>query len=224
MTLESLGLGPLETKFIPVLGSQHQLVIGETMKHEFVSRRNRNCRVCSFGREKKKLFRIFIVELSPVSLLVPICKGWNFFASCTGLRVTLSAKSAESLKSFTFFCSAILKNPRDQCLITFEKKQTFYLAQGCQSPSGHSYLPPQNTAALESGLSPWKSPIVATFSSQKKHRGCCTPSRNCGWPAPPSICPSIGPRTRSQEFQQQSLNLAIKTGLAAPLSQIFYLV
>lgn len=61
MTLESLGLGPLETKFIPLLGTQHYLVISETMKHEFVSRRNRNCRVCSFGRERRDLLKIFIV-------------------------------------------------------------------------------------------------------------------------------------------------------------------
>lgn len=61
MTLESLGLGPLETKFIPLLGTQHYLVISETMKHKFVSRRNRNCSVCSFERERRDLLKIFIV-------------------------------------------------------------------------------------------------------------------------------------------------------------------
>lgn len=193
MTLESLGLGPLETKLIPLLGTQHYLAISETMKYKFVSRRNPNCCVCSFGRGRKDLLQICIVQCKPHSLLVPIFKSWNFFASCTGLRVTLSAKSAESLKSFTFFCSAILKNPRDQCLITFEKKQTFYLAQGCQSPSGERPLLPSASSFHFRMQLPWiltfhlRKSTYGNILQQKKYIGCCTCNRKCSWPAPPSI-------------------------------------
>lgn len=65
------------------------------------------------GKGKEGLTEGFYRGVESRRLLVPICESWNFFASCTGLGVTLSAQSAESSKGFTFFCSAILKNPRD---------------------------------------------------------------------------------------------------------------
>lgn len=88
-------LDPWKTKLLPLLVTHFYLVIMAAVRVRLFPEGNETA-MCVLLEGKGENYLRFLLCSKSHSLLVPMFKGWNFFASCTGLGVTLSAKSAEA--------------------------------------------------------------------------------------------------------------------------------